>query len=87
MATDINDQLKNLSPKPLDFYSKKQVGVTWVDWASIAEVQAAVPPSFLPNKEFYIAGVLYRTDNASVFSPVVATINTPFSNDPSIFAI
>lgn len=66
------------NPKPPQAYERKQVGDTYVDWSSTAEVNAALDISFRKNKYFWINAVYYECDDdgttyRSIGGPAIAS--------------
>ena len=76
MSSIRSDNNYYVNPKPPQEYERKFDGTNYVDWASVAEVNAATDPQFRKNKYFWIDGVYYQCDNDGVtYRPVGGPAN------------
>lgn len=66
-----SDNIENRHPKPVQENEKKFVSGAYVDWASEAEINAAVSIAYRKNKYFWIAGTFYNCqDDGTTYLPV-----------------
>lgn len=69
-----DNRLEN-HPKPVQEFERKRIPdtINYIDWASIAEVNAAYDIVYRANKYFWIAGVLYHCTDGTNYRAVASS--------------
>ncbi len=57
-------------PKPVQEYERRFTGVTWVDWASFAEMELVYNAAYRLNKYFWVDGIYYECYGTSLYRAV-----------------
>jgi hypothetical protein len=65
-----SDNRKEEHPKPVQEYERRFTGVTWVDWADFAEMEAVYNVAYRLNKYFWVAGTYYQCYGTSLYRAI-----------------
>jgi hypothetical protein len=64
-------------PKPVQEYERRFTGVTWVDWASFAEMELVYNAAYRLNKYFWVAGIYYQCYGTSLYRAIGGVGTSP----------
>jgi len=85
MSINVNDSELALHPKPSQENSRKNVGGTYVDYASTDEVNSLVNINFRKNKFFHVAGNYYFCEQDGVTYKLIGGSDTEFQYTADFF--